>query len=171
MSALTVLYLVLPLPVVLLMHQAEEIALQRRWAEKNEERMRTELPQLGRWMLLPTRLGRRGMAIVALVELALVLLATGWVLAGGPWAKLLWAAVFVAFALNLMAHVVLAAELRGYVPGLVTAVLLLPWTVLGLHSIWLGLGGMDLLLCCLLGIVILVLCLRLAHRLSTRNDR
>lgn len=166
MSALTVLYLVLPLPVALLMHEAEEIALHHRWMVKNEERLNSRFPRQKPMIMQLTQLSYWGASIAALEKLALVLLATGWVLVGGTWATQVWAAVFLAFVTNLLMHVMQGLVIRDYVPGLVTAVLLLPWAMLGLHSIWLGLSMIELLACAVVGITGMLLNLRLTHRLG-----
>lgn len=118
MSALSVLYLVLPLPLAFIIHVTEE-AVRRHCSSQ-------------------------GFVWGDLGVLILILAITGYVLVGGPYAMLVWAALFVAFSLHLVKHVLRGINRRGYVPGLVTSILLLPYAYMGLHSIWLALGGWEL---------------------------
>lgn len=137
MSALSVLFLVLPLPLAYIIHVAEEVAWQRL---KLKRKLKSKT--------LPGRAGG-GFKLGALI---LMLVVTGYVLVGGPYAMPVWSVLFVAFSLHLVMHIVQGIGLRDYVPGLVTSILLLPFACMGLHSIWLALSGWQLMVCGLLAL-------------------
>ena len=72
----------------------------------------------------------------------------------------------MAFSIHLFVHTVQAIVIRGYVPGLVTTILLLPYAVYGIHSILLVMNWLHLLLLSLAGVVFLIVNLRFAHYLG-----
>ena len=61
--------------------------------------------------------------------------------------------------------------IRGYVPGIVTSLLLLPYSAYGVWSIWLTTSAMEFLLLALCGIVFVAANLRFAHRLGMKICR
>ena len=74
----------------------------------------------------------------------------------------------MAFSLHLIVHIVQAIMVRGYVPGLVTSILLLPYAAYGMWSIWLVMSGWQLLGWGIAGVAFMVVNLRLAHWLGMR---
>ena len=60
---------------------------------------------------------------------------------------------------------------RGYVPGLVTSLLLLPYAYFGMESIWYAMSGIEIVLWGTAGIVFMVLNLLFAHRLGQLATR
>ena len=57
-------------------------------------------------------------------------------------------------------HIVQAIMVHGYVPGLVTSILLLPYAAYGLWSIWLVMSGWEILGWGIAGVAIMVVNLR-----------
>ncbi|MGN1232195.1 MAG: HXXEE domain-containing protein [Candidatus Cryptobacteroides sp.] len=108
-------------------------------------------------------LGTKGFAIAAAEELLVLLLVTAYVLAQCPYAREIWAAIFLAFSIHLLVHLVQAIVIRGYVPGLVTSILLLPYAGYGIYSIYLVMNWLQILLLGLAGILFMILNLRFAH--------
>lgn len=166
MSALSILGLVLPMPVAFILHDAEEVLLQRGWMLRNaalvKERMPWAAPVISRLLRLTTG----AFAIAAIEELLLILAATACVLVQAGFALEVWAAMVMAFALHLLVHVAQAVLMRGYVPGLVTSVLLLPYSAWGVYSLWLAMGLGTLLLCTVAGVAVAAVNLRFAHWLG-----
>lgn len=166
MSGLSILVLVLPLPIAFIIHDLEEILFLNKWMMRHRcgliERFSKMAPALERL----AGLGTKGFAIAAAEELLIILLVTAYVLAQCPYAKEIWIAVFMAFSIHLLVHTVQAIVIRGYVPGLVTTILLLPYAVYGIHSILLVMNWLHLLLLSLAGVVFLIVNLRFAHYLG-----
>lgn len=73
----------------------------------------------------------------------------------------------MAFSLHLLVHIVQAILFRGYIPGIVSSLLLLPYSFLGLQSIWYSMTAMELLLWGTAGVAFMVTNLLFAHRLGT----
>ena len=96
------------------------------------------------------------------------MLATGYVLIQGRHSMEIWAALFLAFTFHQLIHILQGVMLRGYVPGLCTALLLLPYSYLGLQSIGHAMSGVELLLCGTLGILFMALNLKFAHWIGRR---
>lgn len=113
MSALTVLFLVLPVLPAFIVHDAEEIAMLRKSTHKSF----------------------RATAKAYLASLLGILLVTAYVLARGPFAAELWSVLFIVVTTHLLLHVGKGIASRKYVPGLVSAILFLPYFLLGMTTI------------------------------------
>ena len=64
---------------------------------------------------------------------------------------------------HLLVHFGQAILFRGYVPGIVTSLLLLPYSAYGVWSIWLTTSAVEFLLFALCGMVFVAANLRFAH--------
>lgn len=171
MSALSVLYLVLPFPLAFILHDGEEVILQHRWMLAHRETLACRFPRMKHLIDYLSGLSTKAFALAALEELVVLLLATGYVLVGGAYAMQIWSALFMAFALHLLVHLGQSLVVRGYVPGVVTSALLLPYAYLGLQSIWNAMSGLEMLLWLLLGVGLMVVNLRFAHGLGLKLDQ
>ena len=168
MSALSVLTLVLPFPLLFVIHEAEEVLVQHGWMKAHRADLERRFPWSRNILAHLYRLGRRAFAIAALEELLVLSLATCYVLVGGTCSMQVWSALFMAFSLHLLVHVAQAVAVGGYVPGLATSLLLLPFAAYGLWSIWLAMGCLEFMAWGLAGVAFMVANLRLAHWLGSR---
>lgn len=163
MSGLIVLLFVLPLPIVFIIHDVEEALFQHKWMLKNKESLSDRFPKLRKLIDDLSRLNTKAFWIAVIEELLVLLLVTIYVLIQGKYAKEVWVAVFIAFAFHLIVHIIQGIIIRGYVPGLITSMLLLPYVSYGLWSIWLGMSIIHLFLYSIAGIVFMILNLRFSH--------
>lgn len=124
-----ILYLMLPL--VMLPHVAEEILTRRRWLIRRGHEVAERCPLARKTLLAADGLPGSGFAALAAAELAFTALAAAWFANGTLWLLL---AVFYAFALHLVAQLALAVAARGYVPGLVTALIAVPYCAAAIHN-------------------------------------
>lgn len=155
MSALSALYIVLPLPILFLVHGLEELATQHRWMARSEATLRQRLPKYSRLLRHVAALDTKAFALVVAEEFLLLCAATALPLVSTARpAMWIWLAAFGAFALHLPVHLAQAIAARGYTPGAITAVLWLPWTVYALRSILLGFSAMEVAVCTLAGAVV-----------------
>ena len=166
MSALSILYLVLPFPLLFLVHEAEEIMVQHRWLSVHRESLERKLPRLRFLIAYLSRLNTKAFLVAALEEFAVLLMVTCYVLVGGAFAMPIWSALFMAFSIHLLIHAGQAIVVKGYVPGLVTSFLLCPFVAYGLWSIWLAMSVWECIGWGIAGITIMVLNLRFAHWLG-----
>ena len=154
MSALSVLYLVLSLPVAFILHDAEEVAVQHRWMLAHRVSLASGFPKLRPMIEHLSLLGTTAFAIAATEELVVLVVATCYVLVDGIFSTQIWSALFLAFSLHLFIHFGQAILFRGYVPGIVTSLLLLPYSAYGVWSIWLTTSAVEFLLLALCGMVL-----------------
>ena len=168
MSALSILVFVLPLPLAFVLHDAEEIAVQHRWMRAHGAELARRFPKFKAIIARLGALGTGAFAIAAAEELVVLLAATAYVLVGGAWAAEVWGALFLAFSLHLIIHVVQAAMVRGYVPGLATSLLLLPYAAFGVWSMSLVWSVPKILALAVAGSIAVAANLRLAHGLGLR---
>ena len=163
MSGLTVLLLVLPFPLAFVIHDLEEILFQHRWMLKNKESLSERFPKLRKLIDNLARMNTKAFCVAVLEELLVLLAVTAYVLCQGEYAKEAWVAVFIAFSFHLIVHVIQGIIIRGYIPGLVTSILLLPYISYGLWCIWLGVPTLQLFICSVAGIIFMLLNLRFSH--------
>ncbi|MGN0222289.1 MAG: HXXEE domain-containing protein [Prevotella sp.] len=163
MSALSILYLVLPFPLLFILHDAEEVMVQHRWMQAHRESLVSRFPKMRPMLMHLSNLSTKAFAIAAFEELVILLVVTCHVLADGAYAMQLWSALFMAFSIHLLVHIAQAVIVRGYVPGLATSLILLPYAAYGIYSIRLSMSGAELMAWGALGILIMVVNLRFAH--------
>ena len=168
MSPLSVLILVLPLPLAFLLHDAEEVAVQHRWMENHSGALRERFPRLRPLLDRLQRLNTKAFALAALEEFIVLLCATACVLADVSFALELWAALFLAFSLHLLLHFGRAVAVRGYVPGLVTSILLSPFAAYGIFCISLVMSPLKMFALAVAGAAFVALNLRFAHWLGLK---
>ena len=168
MSALSVLSLVLPFPLLFVIHEVEEVLVQHRWMKAHRADLERRFPWSHNILAHLSRLGRRAFAIAAFEELLVLSLATCYVLVGGTCSMQAWSALFMAFSFHLLVHVAQAVAVWGYVPGLATSLLLLPFAAYGLWSIWLAMGCLEFIAWGLAGVAFMAANLRLAHWLGSK---
>ena len=166
MSALSILYLVLPFPLAFILHDTEEAVVQHRWMRKHKDALAERFRGMKPMIDYLSRISTKAFVIAALEELAVILLATCYVLVYGAYSLQVWAALFMAFSFHLLVHVLQAVQARGYVPGVVSALLLLPYSYIGLEGIWLAMSGWEMVACGVAGVVFMAVNLLLAHRLA-----
>lgn len=168
MSPLSVLILVLPLPLAFLLHDAEEVAVQHRWMENHSGALRERFPRLRQLLDRLQRLNTKAFALAALEEFIVLLCVTACVLTDVPFALELWAALFLAFSLHLLLHFGQAVAVRGYVPGLVTSILLSPFAAYGIFCISLVMSPLKMFALAVAGAAFVALNLRFAHWLGLK---
>ena len=79
--------------------------------------------------------------------------------------------VFMAFSIHLIVHIGQSIVVRGYVPGFVTSILLLPFSYLGMKSIWNTFSMAQLLLWGIIGLIIIAANLTFAHWLGIKMTK
>lgn len=168
MSALSVLYLILPLPVAFLLHDAEELATQHKWMLNHHESLTQRFPMMKGMIEHLLQLTTKAFAIAAFEEFFLLLMATFYVLVEGPFALEIWTALFLAFSLHLLIHIKQAIIVKGYVPGLVTSILLLGYSYIGIEMIRNEMSLTKIFLLGIAGTALMVVNLRFAHWLGLR---
>ena len=163
MSALSVLYLVLPLPIVFILHDTEEAIVQHRWVLSHREALALKFPKLRPVIEHLSNIGTKAFVVAAMEELIVLIVATCYVLTGGTYSTQIWSALFLAFSLHLFVHLGQAILFRGYVPGIVTSLIFMPYAIYGLWSIWLTTTVVDFLLMALCGILFMIANLKFAQ--------
>lgn len=163
MSALSILYLVLPFPLLFILHDAEEMMVQHRWMLTHRESLLSRFPKMRPMLIHLSSLSTKAFSIAALEELVVLLLLTCHVLADGAYAMEIWSALFMAFSIHLLVHIAQAVIVKGYVPGFATSLILLPYAAYGFYSIWLAMSVTELIAWSALGILIMIVNLWFAH--------
>lgn len=139
MSALSVLYIVLPILAVSLCHTLEVLFTAKRWAGRHWVSLMNEHPNLLNVLFRLSGMNMKSFLIAAGACFLAVLLSTAALFAGGLWAELVWTTVFMAYSVCALINLVRAVTIKGYVPGLVTSIISVPliaYTAYSLSLVW-----------------------------------
>ena len=161
MISATVLYVLFILAFIV--HDGEEIAMEHKWVLTHGDALCARFPMLRRLFNHLRRMSTKAFVIAVMEELAVLVAITVYALVGGPYGIELWSVAFMVFAIHLVVHVGQAIVVRGYVPGLVSSILLLPFSCYGMKGICHTFSASQLLLYGAIGVVIMVANLAFAH--------
>ena len=154
--------------IAFIVHDGEEIAMEHKWVMSHGDALCARFPMLHRLFNHLRWMSTKAFAIAVLEELAVLVAITVYALFGGPYGAELWSAAFIAFSIHLVVHVGQAIVVRGYVPGLVSSILLLPFSYYGMKGICHTFSASQLLLYGAIGVVIMVANLAFAHWLGVK---
>ncbi len=137
------------LPFVFLFHSIEETVKRQRWARINADRIGSMYHDM-RPMLVHLRdISNRSLCIIIAEELLLVSIAAVSAIYGPSMAPLF--ALTWGFCIHLLVHAAMAFATKGYVPGLATTVLLLPYAGIAVADMLQQFPWQDNLLYAVLG--------------------
>lgn len=156
MSALSVLYIVLPILAVSFCHALEVVFTARRWASHHSASSDEAHQSLVNILFRLSGMNMSALVIAAVVGFLAVLLSTAALFAGGLWAELVWTTVFMAYSVCALISIVRAVTLKGYVPGLVTSIISVPLIAYAAYSLSLVWPWWGILLFAILGLVLAV---------------
>lgn len=156
MSALSVLYIVLPILAVSLCHTLEVLFTAKRWAGRHWVSLMNEHPNLLNVLFRLSGMNMKSFLIAAGACFLAVLLSTAALFAGGLWTELVWTTVFMAYSVCALINLVRAVTLKGYVPGLVTSIISVPLIAYAAYSLSLVWPWWGMLLFAILGLVLAV---------------
>ncbi len=157
------LFWIISFPLAFVIHDGEEIVVQHKWMLIHKDFLIQKYPRAKRIITHLSNLSTKAFAMAVLEELILLLFATAYILIGGAYATELWIALFMAFSLHFVVHIVQGVMVRGYIPGLVTSILMLPYAYFGISRICEDVSGVKLIQLCVLGVVAMMINLRFAH--------
>ena len=157
------LFWIISFPLAFIIHDGEEIVVQHQWMLAHKESIIQKFPRATRIIVHLSSLSTKAFAVAVLEELILLLLATAYILIGGAYATELWIALFMAFSIHFVVHIAQGLLIRGYVPGLITSILMLPYAYFGISRICEDANDSKLMLLSVLGIIAMMVNLRFAH--------
>ena len=166
MSALSVLYIVLPILVVSFCHALEVVFTARRWASHHSASSDEAHQSLVNILFRLSGMNMSALVIAAAVGFLVVLLSTAALFIGGLWTERIWAIVFMAYSVCSLINIVRAVILKGYVPGLVTSIISVPLIAYAAYSLSLVWPWWEMLLFAILGFALAVANLCFAQRVG-----
>ena len=168
MSALSVLYIVLPILAVSLCHTLEVVFTARRWVGRRWVSLMNEHPNLLNILFRLSGMNMKSFLIAAGAGFLMLLLATAALFVGGLWTERIWATVFMAYSMCSLFSIVRTVVLKGYVPGLVASIVSIPiiaYTAYSLSLVW---PWWEMLLFAVIGLALAVAGLFIAQRIGLR---
>lgn len=169
MSALSVLYIVLPILAVSLCHALEVVFTARRWASHHSASSDEAHQSLVNILFRLSGMNMKSFLIAAGACFLAVLLSTAALFAGGLWTERIWATIFMAYSVCTLINIVRAVTLKGYVPGLVTSIISVPLIAYAAYSLSLVWPWWEILLFAILGLVLALANLYFAQRIGQRQ--
>lgn len=166
MSALSVLYIVLPILAVSLCHTLEVLFTAKRWAGRHRVSLMNEHPNLLNVLFRLSGMNMKSFLIAAGACFLAVLLSTAALFAGGLWAELVWTTVFMAYSVCSLINIVRVITLDCYVPGLVTSIISVPLIAYTAYSLSLVWPWWEMLLFSILGLALAIAGLFIAQRIG-----
>lgn len=169
MSALSVLYIVLPILAVSLCHTLEVLFTAKRWASHHSASSDEAHQSLVNILFRLSGMNMSALVIAAVVGFLAVLLSTTALFVGGLWTERIWATIFMAYSVCTLINIVRAVTLKGYVPGLVTSIISVPLIAYTAYSLSLVWPWWGMLLFAILGLVLALANLYFAQRIGQRQ--
>lgn len=169
MSALSVLYIVLPILAVSLCHALEVVFTARRWASHHSASSDEAHQSLVNILFRLSGMNMSALVIAAVVGFLAVLLSTAALFVGGLWTERIWTTVFMAYSVCALISIVRAVTLKGYVPGLVTSIISVPLIAYAAYSLSLVWPWWEMLLFAIVGLVLALANLYFAQRIGQRQ--
>lgn len=166
MSALSVLYIVLPILAISFFHTLEVAFTAKRWVGRHWVSLMNEHPNLLNILFRLSGMNMQAFLIAAGTGFLVVLLSTAALFVGGIWTERIWATVFMAYSVCSLINIVRAVTLKGYVPGLVTSIISVPLIAYAAYSLSLVWPWWEMLLFGILGLAIAVAGLFIAQRIG-----
>ena len=166
MSALSVLYIVLPILAVSLCHTLEVLFTAKRWAGRHWVSLMNEHPNLLNVLFRLSGMNMKSFLIAAGACFLAVFLSTAALFAGGLWTERIWAIIFMAYSVCSLINIVRAVTLKGYVPGLVTSIISVPLIAHTAYSLSLVWPWWEILLFAVIGLALAVAGLFIAQRIG-----
>lgn len=166
MSALSVLFIVLPILAVSFFHTLEVAFTAKRWVGRHWVSLMNEHPNLLNILFRLSGMNMQAFLIAAGTGFLVVLLSTAALFVGGIWTERIWAIVFMAYSVCTLINIVRAVILKGYVPGLVTSIISIPLIAYTAYSLSLVWPCWEMLLFGILGLAIAVAGLFIAQRIG-----
>ena len=156
MSALSVLYIVLPILAVSLCHTLEVLFTAKRWAGRHWVSLMNEHPNLLNVLFRLSGMNMKSFLIAAGACFLAVLLSTAALFVGGLWTERIWTTVFMAYSVCSLINIVRVITLDCYVPGLVTSIISVPLIAYAAYPLSIVWPWWEMLLFVILGLVLAV---------------
>lgn len=156
MSALSVLFIVLPILAVSFCHSLEVAFTARRWVGRHWVSLMNEHPNLLNILFRLSGMNMQAFLIAAGTGFLVVLLSTAALFVGGLWTERIWATIFMAYSVCTLISIARAVILKSYVPGLVTAIISVPLIAYTAYSLSLVWPWWEMLLFAIVGLVLAV---------------
>ena len=167
MSALIFLYIVIPMPLCLILHDAEAAATLRGWMQHNESGLAKRFPRFEKLIRHFGKLDTLAFCIAAIAELLIALLVIALLIILECY-FVVWVFVCLYMAIwgRFIVHIILAVVIRKYVPGLITSIITVAYMACVSMPLYIYFQWYDIVLFALAGTIFMVANMIVAHRIG-----
>lgn len=142
-----------------------------RWILAHKETLMQKFPRLRSMFNYMTGFSTISFTWAALEELVVLLLVTCYFLLDGSYCIQIWSAVFIAFSLHLIMHLGQSCILKGYVPGVISSLIFLPYSFHVMHHIYALMETWEFIVWGLMGLGFIAINLKFAHWFGAKISR
>ena len=157
-------------PIAFMLHDFEEIIVLPKWMARNANILRTRFPFLKKQIAQLQGLSMPGFVIAVAEEFIIISGVSVYAVLTQHY--FLWMALFLAFGIHLLIHILQFIILKRYIPAIVTSFLCLPYAVY-VCSVFYSeeiFTLIEFVFAGVVGLVAMVLNLQLAHVLGRKLD-
>ncbi len=167
MSALVFFYIVIPMPLCLILHDAEAAATLQGWMLRNGSGLAKRFPRFEKLIRHFGKLGTLAFCIAAIEELLIALLIIAFlIILEYDYAVWVFVCLYLALWVRFIVHIIFAVVIRKYVPGLIVSIITVAYmtcTIMPLHPFF---QRHEIILFALAGTVFMVANMIVAHRIG-----
>ncbi len=151
-------------PVLFIIHDFEEIIGFGIWGKKNIPVIQKRFPKVGRlFEKMYSLYSTEGMALAVLESLLLCVIICLLAVTCGLYQ--LWLGAFIAFIIHMFIHIIQSVLWRGYIPALITSILLIPISIFIARGSFqeLQYSTLTVIVWSLIGLILIMVNLQFAH--------
>ena len=167
MGALVFFYIILPIPLCFILHNAEAAATLQGWMRRNESGLTKRFPRFEKLIRHFGKLNTLAFSIAAIGELLVALLIIVFLIVlECDYAVWVFTCLYLALWVRFIANTILAVVIRKYVPGLITSIITVAYmtcTIMPLHPFF---QWHEIVLFALAGTVFMVANMIVAQRIG-----
>ncbi len=158
-----ILYMLMPLVVAL--HGVEEVFTRKSWLSRHTDAVGTQFPFARKFLKIYNSESTLAFVLIVVEELLIISLATVAFIYSEQEFLL---ALFYGFGIHLLLHIIQSIVLRCYTPGLITSIVILPYSVVGVANMLVRFPGYLNISLALCGLAIMAGNLVLCHSIAVR---
>lgn len=157
------------LPIVFMIHDFEEIIFFKPWIHKNAIYVKERYPFMAKQLLNFEKLSVAAFSVAVFEEFIILSAVTVIAVLSGYYN--IWLALFMAFSIHIVIHIVQWIIIRRYIPTIVTSILVLPYCIYGFINILKMFSPAEILMWTIIGIIVMILNLVFAHYLASKFNK
>jgi len=157
------------LPIIFILHDFEEIIFFKPWVHKNGTYIEEQYPFLTKLVYNFEKLSVAAFSVAVFEEFILLSLVTIIAVLSGYYN--LWLALFMAFSIHIIIHIIQWVIIKRYTPAIVTSILVLPYCIYGFMQVIGIFSPAEIIIWTITGVIIMIANLIFAYHLAAKFNK